>query len=109
LVAAGRDGGDVLPALFGQAERSRGHSLVLQGIGNVLALRDRDWKYISANRDMAAGIGWGVDSRDRRFSDAQVETDLHFNLAQDPGETRNLSDTHQEKLAERRARLVAIR
>jgi arylsulfatase len=82
---------------------------VLHGIGNVLALREGDWKYIPANRDTATGIGRGADPRDQRFAPARVEEDLLFNLAEDPGETTNLAATHPEKLAELRARLAAIR
>lgn len=106
--AAGRDGLDVLPNLLGRTDRSLRRDLVLHGIGNVLALREGDWKFIPANRDTATGIGRGADPRDQRFAEARVEEDLLYNLADDPGETKNLAATRPEKLAELRARLAAI-
>lgn len=105
---AGRDGENLLPALRGdQGARGRAE-LVLHGIGNVLALRAGDWKFIPANADTATGIGRGADPRDQRFGQARVENDLLFNLANDPGETTNLAESHPEKLTELRARLAAI-
>lgn len=107
--AAGRDGENLLPALRGDAGARGRTELVLHGIGNVLALRAGDWKYIPANTDTATGIGRGADPRDQRFAQAHVAEDLLFNLAKDPGETTNLAATHPQKLAELRARLAAIR
>ena len=106
--AAGRDGLDVLPALLGDTDRSPRTSLVLHGIGNVLALVDGDWKYIPANRDASTGIGRGADPRDRRFADALVPEDMLINLADDPAETTNLAARHPDRVRAMNARLAAI-
>jgi arylsulfatase A-like enzyme len=107
-ITAGRDGQNLFPALRGDAGARGRDEMVLHGIGNVLALRAGDWKYIPANKDTATGIGRGADPRDQRFEQARVEEDLLFNLTDDPGETKNLAGTFPEKLAELRARLATI-
>jgi arylsulfatase A-like enzyme len=106
---AGTDGLDLSALLRGRTPTVRRTSMVQHGIGNVLALRAGDWKYIPANADTASGIGRGADPRDRRFADAAIPEPLLFNLAQDPGETKNLAETNPAKLAELAAQLDAIR
>lgn len=106
---AGHDGQNLLPAVRGDANAPGRSDLVLHGIGNVLALRAGDWKYIPANTDTATGIGRGANPRDQRFAQARVPEDLLFNLVEDPGETTNLAATHPDKLAELKARLAELR
>ena len=106
---AGRDGMDASATLLGKTQTSPRASLVVDGIGNVVALRDGDWKYVPANTDTSAGIGSGADPRDKRFADAIVPEDLLFNLADDPAETTNLAARHPEKLQAMRAKLAEIR
>lgn len=107
--AAGRDGRDLSAALLGRPDAPARDEIVLHGIGNVLALRSGDWKYIPANADTSTGIGRGADPRDTRFSAARVEEDLLYNLATDPGETTNLATAHPEILARLAARLEALK
>jgi len=111
---AGADGINVLDALLGKTKTSPRTSLILQGNGNVLALRDGDWKYIPANANKAAQSKAKENpdykaSRDKRFLDMQVTEDLLFNLADDPDETTNLAAQNPEKLKELRAKLNATR
>ena len=106
---AGRDSMDLSATLLGKTPDSPRASLVVDGIGNVVALRDGDWKYIPKNTDSSAGIGSGADPRDKRFTDAIVPDDLLFNLADDPAETTNLAARYPEKLQAMRAKLDAIR
>jgi arylsulfatase A-like enzyme len=106
---AGRDGLDLSTVLRGRTPAEPRTSIVQHGIGNVLALRAGDWKYIPANADTASGIGRGADPRDRRFAEAAVPEPLLFNLAADPGETTNLAQKHPEKVRELAAQLDAIR
>ena len=105
----GRDSLNLLPVLLGETKQGARTSVVEHGIGNVLALRAGDWKYIPANDDAATGIGRGADPRDTRFSEARIPEPLLFNLATDPGETRNLATTETTKLAEMAAELEKIR
>jgi len=106
---AGRDGMDVSDTLLGKTKTSPRASIVVDGIGGVVALRDGDWKYIPQNDNTSAGIGSGADPRDKRFADARVPDDLLFNLADDPAETTNLAARYPEKLEELRAKLAEIR
>ncbi|MGH8021621.1 MAG: sulfatase family protein [Opitutaceae bacterium] len=105
---AGKDGENLLPALLGQPGAQGRDSIVLHGIGNVLALRAGDWKFIPANADTATGIGRGADPRDTRFAEARVSENLLFNLAQDPRETKNLAAARPKKAAEMAARLAQV-
>jgi len=106
---AGRDGLDLSAVLRGRVPAELRTSIVQHGIGNVLALRAGDWKYIPANADTASGIGRGADPRDRRFADAAVPESLLFNLADDPGETTNLAPKNPGRVRELAALLDAIR
>ncbi len=106
---AGRDSLNLLPVLLGEARAPVRTQVVQHGIGNTLALRSGDWKYIPANPDTATGIGRGANPADTRFAEARIPEPLLFNLAEDPGETRNLAPRHPEKLAELAAELASIR
>jgi arylsulfatase A-like enzyme len=103
-----RDGQNLLPALLGQSAVGR-ESLVLQGAGNVLALRMGRWKFIPANQEAATGIGRGADPRDTRFAEARVERDLLFDLERNPTESNTLADSHTEQLERMRRELARIR
>ena len=106
---AGRDGRNLADALLGRADAPTRDEIVLHGIGNVLALRSGDWKFIPANADTATGIGRGADPHDTRFSSARVDEDLLYHLATDPGETTNLASAHPEILQRLATRLAALR
>jgi len=112
---AGRDGMDVSDALLGKTQTSPRASIVQDGLGNVLALRDGDWKFIPANARKTADKKQEKPRGENEGSGAntgpgtRVTEDLLFNLATDPGETKNLAAKNPEKLAELRAKLDAIR
>ncbi len=100
---------NLLPVLLGQTKKQLRTDIVQHGIGNTLALRAGDWKYIPANPDTATGIGRGANPQDTRFAEARNPEPLLFNLADDPGETRNLAATNPAKLKELAGQLAAIR
>jgi arylsulfatase A-like enzyme len=106
---AGIDSVNLLPVLLGESKSPLRTSVVQHGIGNTLALRSGMWKYIPANPDTATGIGRGADPADTRFAEALIPEPLLFNLAEDPGETKNLAGTHPDKLKELAAELQKIR
>ena len=106
---AGPDSLNLLPVLLGESKSQIRTNIVQHGIGNTLALRSGDWKYIPANPDTATGIGRGANPNDTRFAEARIPEALLFNLADDPGETKNLAKSHPEKLAELAAELATIR
>ena len=106
---AGTDGLDLADVLFGRTPKTPRTTMVQHGIGNVLALRAGNWKYIPANTDTASGIGRGADPRDQRFADAAIPAPLLFDLASDPAETTNLAEKQPAKLKQMAATLDAIR
>ncbi len=106
---AAPDSVNLLPVLLGETKAQLRTNIVQHGIGNVLALRAGDWKYIPANADASTGIGRGADPRDTRFSEAVVPQPLLFDLAADPAETKNLATARPEKLAELTQLLADIR
>lgn len=90
---------NILPALLGESRTGRDH--VVEQAGR-LALRVGNWKYITpgpvrdtldASKDLVA-----------RFPQGAL-----FDLAADPGETRNLASDRPEKLKELASRLDEIR
>lgn len=77
------DSRNLLPALLGESPQGRDHVIVA---GQVLAVRAGDWKLMPAPPRQAAkgrGPAWQL-----------------FNLAEDPGESKNLAAAHPEKVAE---------
>jgi len=109
LPASAVDSLNLLPVLLAETNAQIRTNVVQHGIGNALALRSGDWKFIPANADSASGIGRGADPMDTRFIEAIVRQKLLFNLAEDPAEKRNLAATHPEKLAELSMLLAEIR
>ena len=72
-----------------------------QGVSGSLAIRKGDWKYIPANAGaQPAGLGSGADPNDTRFKEAIITEPLLFNLAEDPGETKNLAAQNPNKMKE---------
>lgn len=104
-----RDSLNLLPILLGETNAQLRTNVVQHGIGNTLALRSGDWKYIPANPDTATGIGRGANPADTRFAEARIPEPLLFNLADDPGETKNLAKSHPEKLKALAAELEQLR
>jgi arylsulfatase A-like enzyme len=105
---AGFDGLDLSAILTGGTPARPRDAIVQHGIGNVVALRAGNWKYIPQNADTATGIGRGADPRDQRFAEAAVTEPQLFDLAADPGEKHNLARTHPAKAAELAARLARL-
>ncbi len=89
---------NVLPALLGKTPVGR-ESLVQQA--NGLALREGDWKFIPPGKTRD-GLG--------PWKTVQIpEPGFLFNLAADPGETRNLAASHPQKIQEMSGQLSGIR
>jgi len=86
---------DESAALLGRTQTGR-ESLVEQGWG--LGLREGSWKYIAPGRSRD-GLGPWTYVR-------IAEPGLLYNLADDPGETHDLSAEQPQKLAELRAELA---
>ncbi len=104
---AGRDGMDLSALWRGRTPETPRTNVVQHGIGNVLSIRSGDWKFIPKNADTTTGTG-GASRTDTRFDEAAVLTDELYDLADDPGERRNLAAAHPEKLEELRALLESI-
>jgi arylsulfatase A-like enzyme len=108
-VGAGTDGLDLSAILLGRTPSHPRAEIVQHGIGNVLALRSGDWKYIPPSTDAVTGIGRGADPRDTRFSAALSAEPQLYNLSVDPGETKNLAAAEPARVAALAARLEALR
>jgi len=93
------DSFNVLPALLGDSPAGREHLVEHAG---TLALREGAWKYIEpkpgAKRNPMSRVEQGTDPEPQLY-----------NLATDPGETRNLAAGQPEKTAALAARLTKIR
>ena len=91
---AAPDSENVLPALLGESERGREH-LIQQGV-DAIAIRRRDWKFI----DAGARSAWAQAKHDRpgdtTKSAAMPESAQLYNLADDPGEARNVLAEHAD-------------
>jgi arylsulfatase A-like enzyme len=96
---AGPDSENVLAALLGESPQGREY-LVEQA--SVTSLRAGPWKYIPA----ASGpkVQAGTRTETGNVSQGQL-----YNLANDPGETRNLAAEQRQRVEELAARLAAIR
>lgn len=106
---AAPDSINLLPLLLGESDGPFRTQVVEHGIGNVLALRAGDWKYIPANADTSTGIGRGADPRDTRFAEALVPEPLLFNLADDPAEEHNVAGANPDVVRRLAAQLDEIR
>ena len=97
--AAAPDSFNVLPALLGDANSGRDH---LVEHANVLSLRQGQWKLIQpsdrAKLNKNTNIELGNDPKPQLY-----------NLAGDPGETKNLAAQHPDKVKELTAQLEKIR
>ena len=95
----GPDSQDVLSALLGESKTGRDHVVEY---ARILALRQGDWKYIEPARGP------------RRAANTNVELGsdpggLLFNLAEDPGEQKNLVLENPDKAKELVARLRELK
>ena len=105
---AAEDSFDILPALLGQAKGPIRKYTLHQTIKLDLAIRDGDWKYLdhkgSGGNNYERGGEWGL----KQFALPDNAPDAPgqlYNLADDPGETRNLYNEHPEVVAKLKAKL----
>jgi arylsulfatase A-like enzyme len=96
---AGPDSDNVLPALLGESPQGR-ESLVEQA--SVTSLRKGQWKYIPAGRGPKVQANTNTET-------GNAPAGQLYNLADDPGETRNLADKHPERMQELAQELERIR
>ncbi len=95
------DSFDVLPALLGKMDaKGRDHLIQQPNRGNTMALRIGDWKVLSyANAKPIKSLTY--EKKRGRYE--------LYNLAEDPGETKNLASDESERLKKMLARLEAIK
>lgn len=96
---AGPDSLNVLPALLGESPQGR-QQLVEHG--NGLAIRQGPWKYIPRIPGRKGG-------KMKNTGIEQPVGDELYNLAEDPGEQRNLASQHPDVVAEMTRQLQASR
>ena len=89
----------VLPALLGESPAGRDH---LVEHAAVLALRQGPWKLIEPGKGPRVLPHTGVETG--RAAEAQL-----YNLAEDPGETRDVAARHPAKVQELRDLLGTLR
>jgi arylsulfatase A-like enzyme len=100
---------DQLPVLLGTAAKPARTAVILQGISGAVALRDGHWKFIKSNADKTVNdMGSGAKPTDPRFALAITQSDLLFDLSEDPGENHDLSKQFPERLDAMRARLKLL-
>jgi arylsulfatase A-like enzyme len=95
---AGKDSRNQLAEFLGKAEKPARESLVTQGSG-TFALREGPWKLVE-------GLPPEHRAKGKRAADGERAL---FNLADDPGETRNVLATHPEIAARLQKRLDEAR
>jgi arylsulfatase A-like enzyme len=93
---------DVLPSLLGQSVIGRDQ---LVELGGAIVLREGLWKYIPPARG-AKVVKVMTNTNTETGHDPAPRL---FNLASDPGETRNLAPARPERVGAMQARLDAIR
>jgi arylsulfatase A-like enzyme len=96
---AGRDTTNVLPALIGDSPRGRDALVEHSG---TLALRQRNWKFIPANKGEAF-------TRNTRTETGNVPEPQLYDLNSDPGEKQNVAAAYPGVLNEMRTLLQKIR
>jgi arylsulfatase A-like enzyme len=101
---------DMASVFTGKSTEGPRRSIVLQGVSNAYALRDRKWKFVKANvSNEASGIGQRADPNDMRFAEAIVREEALYDLESDPFEKNNLAKKMPTKVAEMRAELDQLR
>ena len=100
-----RDSVNVLPAILGAARTGR-EELITHSTGTrgPFALRQKNWKLIQPG----PGPGYGKMSA-ARAETRNPQTPMLFELASDPGETKNLATELNPRLREMQAALVRLR
>jgi len=99
----GEDSVSFLPVLLGEATRPIRTSIVSQSIGGQFAIRDGDWKLC-----LCPGSGGWSAPRPGRQDLSQLPPVQLFDLADDPGETKNLQAIHPERVEAMKGMLSRI-
>lgn len=94
-----RDSLNLLPALLGETKKGRAE-LIQQA--SVLSLRQGEWKLIPPSKGQKINKNVNIEL-------GNDEGPQLYNLAQDPGETRNLSGAHPDRVQAMMKRLAEIR
>jgi arylsulfatase A-like enzyme len=105
------DSFDIRPALLGSdaGKPVRDH-VILQDAGAFYAIRRGDWKLVErANPPTFAFRNKNVERKVTNARKKAPKRDELFNLAQDPGETKDVSAANPEIVAKLRAALAAAR
>ena len=89
-VNAAEDSFSFLSSLWGEKQAIRPFT-IHHSIGGIFAIRKGEWKLILSK---SAGGGWS------KTSGATGKVVQLYNLADDPSETKNLEDSHPEKIKE---------
>ena len=85
-------------------------AVIEHGISDSLSIRQDDWKFIPANAGReTTGIGRGANPKDTRFVESKIYEDQLFNVAKDPGETRNVIDQYPQKADQLRVLMARIK
>lgn len=90
-----------LPVLLSQSNKPR-EFLVEQSLNSTLSLLVGNWKYIEPSK----GPKMNKDTNTELGNSPEPQL---YNLADDPGETKNLATTYPEKVSEMRQRLEKIK
>ena len=107
--ASAPDSLDLSAVLLGTTTNHLRDNLVLHGIGDALALRSGDWKFIPANaKGKSAGTG-GANPSEARFANGRITAPLLFNLASDPNERTNVWAQFPQKATALAAQLAGIK
>lgn len=95
------DSKNYLPVLLNQSNKPRDF-LIEQSINSTLSLLVGDWKYIEPSK----GPKINKDTNTELGNDPKPQL---YNLATDPGETKNLAEVYPERVAEMKLKLDNIR
>ncbi len=96
---AAPDSADLLPLFHGTTTASPHESIVVMSGKGALALRQGTWKFIP---DLSTAAGWESSKKDHLRGPGL------FDLANDPGEAKNLADQQPDQVAKLSALLKKI-
>ena len=91
-----------LPILLGTATQPIRTSIISQSIGGQFAVRDENWKLC-----LCPGSGGWSDPRPGRADLSKLPAMQLYDLANDPGEQKNLVDRHPDRVKKMGAALDA--
>ncbi len=97
------DSQQLLPALLGKTSQGRAEH-VLNSMGQNLALRSGEWKYIPPGAPLRRNLNGGAGS-----GGSAPATGALYNLKNDPEERNNVAEAHKDLCEKFRARLTELR